>query len=256
MNHAKALAVTVAYDVYRECAEGKIWVGEWKVDEPVGFHRFREILAEQMLSYSPKNRRYPGDEKFRTSTQQHRRIRKKSSFSNATVGSARSNASTTSTGMTREDFIGAPPTRLCGDLSKLCDHYRSIKPIPNKGRKVCVVCGDNAYHLCMECRGPDGKLGVALHPFVKKEAPEDSCPCFLHHHNTSFYGLSKNDHRLNQNKRKADWSFPTSSDRRRHAKEVRRILRPLTTAAPSISGAGAVGPPVDPNAIINPTAAV
>ena len=64
------MAVVVAYDIYKECCEGLMRAGEWK-QEPVDFYRFREKLALQMLTYSPKNRKYAGDERFRVSTSQH-----------------------------------------------------------------------------------------------------------------------------------------------------------------------------------------
>ena len=37
MNHAKALAVVTSYDIYKECAEGKI-NPDWKVYKIVDFH--------------------------------------------------------------------------------------------------------------------------------------------------------------------------------------------------------------------------
>ena len=76
MNHAKAMAVVVAYDMYLECCEGLMRAGEWKVETPVDFHRFREKLATQMLLYSPQQRKYPGDEYFRSCTQESKRKRK------------------------------------------------------------------------------------------------------------------------------------------------------------------------------------
>ena len=48
--------------MYLECAEGLI-NPEWKVDETVDFHTFRDILSKQMLSYDPKKQNYPGDQK-------------------------------------------------------------------------------------------------------------------------------------------------------------------------------------------------
>ena len=69
MIHAKALAVVVAYDIYLECCEGLLRAGEWQQTQPVDFYSFREKLAKQMLQYSPRERKYPGDEKFRVSTQ-------------------------------------------------------------------------------------------------------------------------------------------------------------------------------------------
>ena len=67
MNHGKRLAVVVAYDIYLELASGNV-TSEWKVDKPVSFHRFREKLALQMLSYTPTTMKYPGDEKARAVT--------------------------------------------------------------------------------------------------------------------------------------------------------------------------------------------
>jgi len=52
MNHAKALAIVTAYDMYLECCEGKL-NPDWKVDKPVDFHLFRERLGTQMLKYDP-----------------------------------------------------------------------------------------------------------------------------------------------------------------------------------------------------------
>ena len=75
MIHGKALAIVVAYDIYRECCTGKL-DRTWSA-QPVDFHRFRERLAVQMLQYSPKQRLYPGDEKFRVSTQVNKTKRRK-----------------------------------------------------------------------------------------------------------------------------------------------------------------------------------
>jgi len=67
MNHAKCIAIVTAYDMYLETAEGNL-NPNWKVAQPVDFHRFREILGMQMMNYDPRQRRYPGDEKFGVST--------------------------------------------------------------------------------------------------------------------------------------------------------------------------------------------
>ena len=68
--HGKALAIVVAYDMYMEVAEGNINI-EWKVENPVDFWTFCEQLSIQMLQYSPTARKYPGDEKMRSETQQN-----------------------------------------------------------------------------------------------------------------------------------------------------------------------------------------
>ena len=53
------MSVVVAYDIYLEVAEGGIR-GEWKLDEPMDFWRFRERLANGILKYKPSARKYPG----------------------------------------------------------------------------------------------------------------------------------------------------------------------------------------------------
>ena len=67
-NHGKALAVTVTYHMYLECAEGVI-NSEWKCKDPVDFHTFRDVLSKQMLLYDPKMQNYPDENKMRVVTQ-------------------------------------------------------------------------------------------------------------------------------------------------------------------------------------------
>ena len=67
MLHAKAIAIVVAYDMYLEVCEGKLRP-QWAIKKPVDFHRFREKLALQMLQYSPKADKYPGDDQLRDFT--------------------------------------------------------------------------------------------------------------------------------------------------------------------------------------------
>jgi len=83
MLHAKAMAAVIAYDMYKECAEGNLRAGEWKIEKPVSFHCFRERLVQQMMRYHPQQQVYPGDEKFRVSTQQHKKRRLMSIFSSS-----------------------------------------------------------------------------------------------------------------------------------------------------------------------------
>ena len=48
MLRGKGMSVVVAYDMNLEVAEGGLR-GEWKLDEPMDFWRFRERLANGML---------------------------------------------------------------------------------------------------------------------------------------------------------------------------------------------------------------
>ncbi|KAL3936788.1 MAG: hypothetical protein SGARI_002405 [Bacillariaceae sp.] len=237
MIHAKAMAVVVAYDIYLECCEGKMRAGEWKVERPVSFHRFREKLAMQMLQYTPENRRYPGDEHFRVCTQQNRKKRGPNRSLSLSSGSVRTCTSAAS--LSRSDFLAKHIShRLCGDLTKLSAHLRSIKPLPNKQKKICVVCGKHAYHVCMLCVGPDNKKGVAMHPQPAKEGKGNPVACSIHHHNTAFFGLAKNDHDVNDGvKRKRDWSFPSEKDMETHARAVKQVLQPDSPVMPAVSAA-------------------
>ena len=135
MLHAKALAVTVAYDVYLECAEGTL-SNEWRADKPCDFYTFREKLANQMLKCSPQDRRCPGDEKFRVATQQAKSKRKHASSKRIarSAGSTSVSVNTavaSSTNLTRESF-GKNNKRLCGDLPLL---YRLQRKLKRKKRR-------------------------------------------------------------------------------------------------------------------------
>ena len=73
MLHGMGLAIVTAYDIYLEVCEGKL-DQEWKVENPVDFWTFRELLYIQMLDYDPKNCKYIGDTEMRPCTSQKRHI--------------------------------------------------------------------------------------------------------------------------------------------------------------------------------------
>ena len=189
MLHAKAMAVVVAYDIYLECCDGLMRAGEWRTENPVSFYRFREKLSMQMLQYTPDHRKYPGDERFRTSTQQHKSRRAISwDVSSGTY------VSESGFPVKKSDVLQAHGNRLCGDLTELLKHLKSVRTNPNRNSKVCVACGKDCYHCCFECVGPDGKKGVAMHvrPCSKK-GKDGEIPCFYHYHDTNSFGLARND---------------------------------------------------------------
>jgi hypothetical protein len=139
-NHALAIAIAVAYDMYSlECAEGLLDT-DWKVDEPVGSWEFQNILAKQMLAYSPKKCVYPGDEKVRANT------------SVPWVQQVTTSAPDREGHITRtqlQQLTSGADSRGCGDLDKLCSHLDSAVRVP-KGR-MCAYCGVKAYHACGIC---------------------------------------------------------------------------------------------------------
>ena len=93
MVHGKALAIVVAYDMYLECTEGQL-DASWRIKKLVDFFRFREKLGKQILTYSPKLCKYPGDQLFREATQTPKRDRHK----RYCRGPPRSSSSSTSSG--------------------------------------------------------------------------------------------------------------------------------------------------------------
>ena len=48
MLESKDLMIVVAYDIYNECAEGGLKI-EWKIEHPIEFCTFRDMLSKQML---------------------------------------------------------------------------------------------------------------------------------------------------------------------------------------------------------------
>ena len=102
--------------MYLEVTEGNLR-GEWKLDDPMSFWRFRENLAEGMLKYKPSARKYPGDQKMRPSKQHSKRQRGKAKTRR---GPGRPQKNEQRTGVVREDAVTS------GDLKKA----------------ICKFCGD------------------------------------------------------------------------------------------------------------------
>ena len=135
MLHAKALSAAVLYDVYLECCEGSM-DASWKIEPPVDFYTFHEKLGKPMLTHSPKDRKYPGDEKFRVSTQQPK-IRRHANVPRPGASVATDSSSSTSSKLTCNHFIGNSKL-LCVNLTSLYyRHAHSVKTTDSPGR-ICV----------------------------------------------------------------------------------------------------------------------
>ena len=121
MLHEKSLAIIFAYDIYKECAEGGL-DSEWKIEHPIDFWTFRDVLSKQMLQYSPTHQLFPGDEKRRASTVQTKRKRRRVTgglecleiFTYSMFDVAQNKPSTRS-----------GSARLCGDLTDFERHVES-----------------------------------------------------------------------------------------------------------------------------------
>ena len=208
MNHGKALAIVTAYDMYLECAEGKL-NPEWKVNKPVDFHRFREKLGMQMLKYDPRERRYPGDERFRACTQQNQAQRRRTSSPARSIQS-------TSSGVCEDDLSSTTDssTRLCGFLDEVIQHMESCKRFPGTNGRLCVVCGVRTAKFCSKC-------GKAMHTSPPEHA-NTQVSCFMHYHNTGFFGLAREDCRITK-RRQRDWAFPTAQQRQLNSAQMKQI---------------------------------
>ena len=211
MNHAKALAVVTAYDMYKECAEGKI-NPEWRVYKIVDFHRFRERLGQQMLTYDPRKRLYIGDEKFRVCTQQNQEQRRRTSPARSSSSSSQS----TTSGIGDEECSSenASSTRLCGFLDTLFEHQESVKRFPGNNGRVCFVCGGRTSKSCTKC-------GVALH-LLPPEGKQTKISCFMLYHNTGFFGLARQDCGIVRRRRR-DWEFPSQEEMQLNSQQMRQI---------------------------------
>ncbi len=73
MRHAKAIAMSMAYSLYLQCAEGRV-DPDCKVAAVSG-PRFRQKMSLQMVQYKSSNLQYPGDDKMQKATQINRKKR-------------------------------------------------------------------------------------------------------------------------------------------------------------------------------------
>ena len=72
--HAKAIAMSMAYSLYLQCAKGTV-DPEWKVTPPVSGPRFWQRMSLKMVQYKCSNLHYPEDEKMRNTTQMNKKKR-------------------------------------------------------------------------------------------------------------------------------------------------------------------------------------
>ncbi len=193
-NHALALVIVLAHDIYLECAEAKV-KSEWFIEEKKrkSFFEFRHLLSKQMLTYSPKNLQYPGDERMRAVTGIKKVDR---------TGTGKKKVGRVSL----EQLRAAKKTRLCGNLSKICKHTSSIGR--NNHANVCAWCGEGgAYTHCGACMAQTGKK-VPLH-YNCKAGPGKGLLCFYHYHDDKHFGLGKNDKSQLLNQPKWEWKKAT-----------------------------------------------
>ena len=220
MNHAKALAVLTAYDIYLEVTDGEIEPA-WKVKDELklDFWSFRAKLSNQLLAYHPTKRQYRGDDRFRLSTQQNQEQRE--AVRAVVIGEACVHATTSLAKRGRKNKLDVEAvnfeqefkrqkrgasTRLCGDLTKLRTHINSLE-IGLKHPNLCAVCGTNAYSKCTLCN-------KYVHYNVTRGADKGK-NCFFELHDDSMFGLARDDFQLT-NTKKGDWTKPSAQKMRKN----------------------------------------
>ena len=162
MLHAIALAIVISYDIYLEVCEGDL-DSQWKVDYPVNFWTFRDILSIQMLEYDPTKRNYHGDDAMRVCTKQNKKSRSQDDESSSLHSGRKRMRGRPTTQQMKETKINnefnkaksgrGENSRLCGDLTRLNKHIKSIQT-SLKHPKQCKVCGQDAYSICGLCKAP------------------------------------------------------------------------------------------------------
>jgi len=223
MLHVTSLAIVVAYDIYLEVCEGKL-DQDWKVNYPVDFWTFRDILSIQMLEYEPKNRKYLGDDAMRVCTKQTKKSRTTNEDDSSTMRSGRKrtrgrpSAADLQGAKAAREFVRAKSgrganSRLCGDLSRLDKHLKSVET-SLKHPKTCRVCGGDAYSIC-------GLCGVPLH-FMPSKGKNANKTCFIDYHDDCFFGLAREDNKVS-NTKKSDWVYPTVAKKKENSKRWRNL---------------------------------
>jgi hypothetical protein len=217
--HAVSMGIVAAYDMYLDCAEGfldEAWVVPKK--KRMNFAEFRSRLSEQMLTYNPRLKCYPGDEKFRDSTQLNRSRR---SFD---AGTAEAEATSTTPANTdsskKMSFLDWYTASSTGDLPQCCNtaddlkaHSKSVQKTTNA--RPCEVCGKLSIWKCTQC----GK-----HMCTKNDRKWDGMKCLMIYHSHEFFGLSRSDHKKVHKQTLHSWRAPTDDAMEKNARVIRRMI--------------------------------
>jgi hypothetical protein len=178
--HGKAIAMSMAYSLYLQCAEGGV-DPDWKV-KPVSGPQFRQKMSLQMVQYKSSNMNYPGDEKMRTNTIKPKRIRLSADEMALVDCSDNTMRVSYSQYLDVKQPRGKKMTRLCsGDLNLLKQHINSMTKV---GAGCCQWCGKRTFMRCEICQ---------KHVCLKNGRSATSLSCCLDFHDDTKYGLGMMD---------------------------------------------------------------
>ena len=206
MNHGLSLTIVTAYDMYKECASGSLCT-EWKVEQQMTFHEFRDRLSSQMLKYKTRYGWYPGDQAFRTSTALNKKERKKTLV--VPNKRSRNTATSVSSGgqhsVLPEELQDAKKTkRLCGSFQgNLSEHLKSFLEKGIKRGAKCDWCGEKTFTKCNIC-------DIPLHNFPTR-GQHVGYSCSVDWHNAANFGLGYKDAKELKSKQGVMWCMPSKA---------------------------------------------
>jgi len=203
--HGKSLGIIAAYDMYLECCEGEL-DPSWKVDvkHRMKFQQFRLRLSEQMLTYDPSLKCYPGDQTFRRWTQKPK--------------SRRSSEDQTTTyskdGVTLENVkLATENGRLCSSVGALQEHFNAVIRTTNSMK--CEVCGEKTVWKCNLC----DKFMCTT-----RKRNWNGSKCIFNYHSPDFFGLLRSDHVDLFGQDVRTWKAPNEAAVEKNARKIRRWI--------------------------------
>ncbi len=172
--HAKAIAMSMAYSLYLQCAKGTV-DPKWKVT-PVSGLRFPQKVSLWMVQYKCSNLHYPGDEKMHKNTQMNR---KKHGTSDIGLIECNNHIKRVSYSLYLDKKTrGGKKIRLCaGNMTLLKQHLNSMKRVH---LATCQMCGKKIYMECQICK---------KHVCFKSGKSVSILPCCIDFYDDLMYGL-------------------------------------------------------------------
>ena len=215
MQHGKAIAYCTAYEMYKECAVGKV-APIWKVEKPMTGPQFRDRLAQQQCEYRTVDLNYPGDKQFNhykqlNKAQKEARIK---TLERAADGKIRVTYDVWEAN--KYPRCRSETSRLCSDnIALLKDHLASFKGSHEKaGRGKCVVCGNRCYWKCTLCPGEPRMC-------LKEDKQGNKLSCALDWHNDDYFGICRPDRVKYFNEAQCKWKKPTKSEVKKNAAHIK-----------------------------------
>ena len=209
--HVISLGIIAAYDMYIECCEGNL-DASWLVVEKsrMTFRSFRMLMANQMMSYDPSKRMYPGDETFRAFTQKHKNRRISSDNTEVQKKDGKkAKHDNDVTEITYDSYQKAVHAgRLCLTVDNIKLHFESVRRLTNS--EACEVCGEKTIWKCSRCY-------KSLCTVEKRKW--NGAKCLFLYHSPEFYGLARSDCKSVET-----WNAPTPQVMEKNGRMIKRWM--------------------------------